>query len=142
MPAHAQGAPRKGGTVRLGMRVQDLSNPATYSWIEAANAARQTLDYLTNTGVDNVTRPSLISKWEASPDLKTWRMELRRDAMWRKGGRPFTADDAIWNLRRLLDPAVGSSTVGLLRAFILENFELDEIDPRTQRKRVSAGSQW
>jgi peptide/nickel transport system substrate-binding protein len=138
MPAQAQGAPRKGGIVRLGMRVQDLSNPATYSWIEAANAARQTLDYLTNTGVDNVTRPSLISKWTASPDLKSWRMELRRDAMWRKGGRPFTADDAIWNLRRLLDPAVGSSTVGLLRAFILENFELDEIDPRTQRKRVSA----
>ncbi len=138
MPAHAQGAPRKGGTVRLGMRVQDLSNPATYSWIEAANAARQTLDYLTNTGIDNVTRPSLISKWEASPDLKSWKMHLRRDAMWRKGGRPFTADDAIWNLRRLRDPAVGSSTVGLLRAFILENFELDEIDPRTQRKRVSA----
>jgi peptide/nickel transport system substrate-binding protein len=138
MPAYAQGAPRKGGTLRLGMRVQDLSNPATYSWIEGANAARQTLDYLTNTGVDNVTRPSLISKWEASPDLKSWKMHLRRDAMWRKGARPFTADDAIWNLRRLLDPAVGSSTVGLLRAFILENFELDEIDPRTQRKRVSA----
>ena len=40
-PALAQGVPRKGGTVRLGMRVQDLSNPATYSWIEGANAARQ-----------------------------------------------------------------------------------------------------
>lgn len=136
MPALAQGTPRKGGIVRLGMRVQDLSNPATYSWIEAANAARQTLDYLTNTGIDNVTRPSLISKWEASPDLKSWKMHLRRDATWRKGGRPFNADDAIWNLTRLLDPAVGSSTVGLLRAFILDTYELDEIDPKTQKKKT------
>lgn len=138
MPAMAQGAPRKGGTIRLGMRVQDLSNPATYSWIEAANAARQTVEYLTTTGIDNVTRPNLIEKWEASPDLKSWKMHLRRDATWRKGGRPFSADDAIWNLKRLLDPATGSSTVGLMRAFILENYELDEIDPKTQKKKVSA----
>ncbi|MBL8700894.1 MAG: ABC transporter substrate-binding protein [Alphaproteobacteria bacterium] len=138
MPAMAQGAPRKGGTVRLGMRVQDLSNPATYSWIESANAARQVVEYLTITGVDNVTRPNLIEKWEASPDLKSWKMSLRKDVKWRKGGRNFTADDAIWNLKRHLDPATGSSTVGLLRAFILENYELDEIDPKTQKKKVSA----
>jgi peptide/nickel transport system substrate-binding protein len=136
-PAMAQGAPRKGGTLRLGMRVQDLSSPHTYSWIEATNVARQTVEYLTYTGVDNVTRPGLVEKWEASPDLKSWKISLRRDAKWRKGGRPFNADDAIWNMKRMLDPATGSSTVGLLRAFILENFELDEIDPRTQKKRVS-----
>ncbi|MBM3522201.1 MAG: ABC transporter substrate-binding protein [Alphaproteobacteria bacterium] len=137
MPALAQGAPRKGGTIRLGMRVQDLSNPATYSWIEGANAARQTVEYLTHTGIDNVTRPSLIEKWEASPDLKSWKMYLRRDATWRKGSRPFNADDAIWNLKRLLDPATGSSTMSLFESFILDRYDLDEIDPKTEKKKTS-----
>ena len=41
--------------------------PHTYSWIESANAARQVCDYLAVTGVDNVTRPGLVEKWEASP---------------------------------------------------------------------------
>ena len=77
-PAQAQNLPR-GGTLRIGMRCQDLKSPHTYSWIESANVARQVLDYLTVTGVDNVTRPGLVEKWEASPDLKTWTLKLRRD---------------------------------------------------------------
>ena len=118
------------------MRVQDLKSPHTYSWIEGANAARQVLDYLTFTGVDNVTRPNLVAKWEASPDLKTWTFTLRNDITWRKG-RKFTADDAVWNLKRLLDAKTGSSTVGLLRGFILKAVELDEIDPKTNAKKKS-----
>src|SRR5476649_1565816 len=59
-PAQAQAALPKGGTLRIGMRCQELVNPHTYSWIESSNSARQHLDYLTVTGVDNVTRPSLV----------------------------------------------------------------------------------
>jgi len=70
-PAQAQGALPKGGTLRIAMRCQDLKSPHTYSWIESANSARQVVDYLTVTGVDNITRPGLVEKWEASPDLKT-----------------------------------------------------------------------
>ncbi len=56
-PAEAQGALPKGGTLRLAMRCQDLKSPHTYSWVESSNSARQVLDYLTVTGVDNITRP-------------------------------------------------------------------------------------
>ena len=136
MPVLAQGTPKKGGIVRLGMRVQDLSSPHTYSWIESANNARQVIEYLTYTGVDNVTRPALVAKWEASPDLKTWTMTLRNDVKWRKG-QPFTADHAVWNLKRVLDAKTGSSTVGLLKAFILEDYETDEIDAKTNAKKKS-----
>lgn len=136
MPAAAQPAPKKGGVVRLGMRVQDLSSPHTYSWIESANAGRQVLDYLTYTGIDNVTRPNLAEKWEASPDLKTWTVSLRKDVTWRKG-RKFTADDVVWNLTRLLDAKTGSSTVGLLKGFILEEYETDEVDPKSNTKKKS-----
>lgn len=135
MPAIAQGAPKKGGVVRLGMRVQDLKSPHTYSWIEGANAARQVLDYLTYTDIDNVTKPNLVSKWVASPDLKTWTMTLRPDVTWRKGNRKFTADDAVWNIKRLLDAKTGSSTVGLLKGFILTEFQTDEKDAKGNPKK-------
>ncbi|PYO34228.1 MAG: ABC transporter substrate-binding protein, partial [Candidatus Rokuibacteriota bacterium] len=102
-PALAQGALPRGGTLRIGMRCQALRSPHTYSWIESANSARQVLDYLTVTGVDNITRPWLVEKWEASPDLKTWTLRLRRDVKWHSG-RAFTAEDAVWNLKRVLDP--------------------------------------
>ncbi len=136
MPASAQDAPKKGGIIRLSMRVQDLKSPHTYSWIEGANAARQVLDYLTFTGIDNITRPNLVSKWDASPDLKSWTMTLRNDVTWRKG-KKFTADDAVWNIKRLLDAKTGSSTVGLLKGFILDEFETEEVDTKTGKKKKS-----
>ena len=100
---------RRAGTLRIGMRCQDLKSPHTYSWIESSNAARQVVDYLTVTGIDNITRPSLVEKWEASPDLKTWTLRLRRNVKWRSG-RQFTADDVVWNLKRVLDAKTGSSS--------------------------------
>ena len=131
--AEAQTLP-KGGTLRLGMRCQDLKSPHTYSWIESANATRQVCDYLTITGVDNVTRPGLVEKWEASPDLKTWTLRLRRDVKWHSG-RAFTADDVVWNLKRVLDAKTGSSVVGLMKGFILEEYETGEKDDKGNAKK-------
>src|SRR5262249_55182049 len=33
--------------------------------------------------------------------------------------RPFTADDAIWNLKHVLDPATGSSSYGLMKDYLV-----------------------
>ena len=62
------------------------------------------------TGVDNITRPSLVEKWEPSPDLKTWTLHLRRDVKWRKG-RQFTADDVQWHVASIF-PIVIYKLVG------------------------------
>ncbi|MGE0714398.1 MAG: ABC transporter substrate-binding protein [Alphaproteobacteria bacterium] len=136
--ARAQAAPAankpKGGTLRIGMRCMEVGSPHTYSWVEASNSGRAVLDYLTVTGPDNVTRGSLVERWEASPDLKTWTLHLRRDVKWRKG-RAFTADDVVWNLKRVLDPKTGSSTIGLMKGFILDEFETDEVDAKGAKKK-------
>ena len=132
-PAAAQNLP-KGGTLRLGMRCQDLKSPHTYSWIESANVARQVLDYLAVTGVDNVTRPGLVEKWEATPDLKTWTLRVRKNVRWHNG-RQFTADDVVWNLKRVLDAKTGSSTVGAMKSFILDEFETGEKDDKGNAKK-------
>jgi peptide/nickel transport system substrate-binding protein len=107
----------KGGVLKIGQRILDLSSPHTYSWFEET-ITRQVCEYLTKTGHDNVTRPYLAESWEVSDDLRTWTIYLRKDVTWHSG-RPFVADDAIWNLKHALDPDTGSSMVGLMQGYML-----------------------
>src|SRR5256885_13188916 len=102
-PAEAQGALPKGGTLRLAMRCQDIKSPHTYSWVESSNSARQVLDYLTVTGVDNITRPGLVEKWEPSPDLKTWTLKVRRSVK-RHNRRQVHADEGVWKPQHARGP--------------------------------------
>ncbi|HUZ63587.1 MAG TPA: ABC transporter substrate-binding protein [Acetobacteraceae bacterium] len=109
-----------GGTLRLGTQVKSLKDPATYSWGGYdANVTRQVCEYLTLTDENNVTHPYLLEKWEASSDLKTWTLSVRKNVKWHNG-QDFTADDVLWNLKRLADPAVGSSFIGLIKDFLLK----------------------
>ncbi|NNG03882.1 MAG: ABC transporter substrate-binding protein, partial [Inquilinus sp.] len=112
--AQAQMA-RKGGTLRCSMRVQEMTDPATFDWTEKSNQARHVLEYLTVTGQDNVTRPYLAESWQASDDLKTWTFKLRQGVKWNNGD-DFGADDVVYNFTRWLDPATGSSNQGLFGA--------------------------
>ena len=120
-PAAAQTASMpKGGTLRLGTRVKALNDPATYSWGGYnSNVTRQVCEYLTLTDQKNVTHPYLLESWEPSEDLKTWTLKIRQGVKWHNGD-DFTADDVMWNLKRLTDPAVGSSFIGLIQDFMLK----------------------
>ena len=123
--ALAQGAPRKGGSLRLAARVREIPSPHAMGNVPASNSARQTIEYLAWTGYDNVTRPMLLEKWTPSEDLKTWTLHVRKNVKWRKG-RQFTADDVIWNIKSVLDPKTGSSVLGLMKGYILEDFDSGE----------------
>jgi peptide/nickel transport system substrate-binding protein len=132
--APARAAMPQGGTVRLGNRLKEIKNPATYSWgVFDSNISRQVAEYLTYTDERNVTHPSLCEKWDASADLKTWTLHLRTDVKWHKG-RPFTADDVVWNLKHVLDPEVGSSMVGLMKAYMLTEFDAGQKDDKGNPK--------
>jgi peptide/nickel transport system substrate-binding protein len=115
--AAAAEAPQRGGTLRCSMRVQEMTDPATFDWIRKSNVARQFLEYVTITGPDNVTRPYLAERWEVSDDLKTWTFTLRKGIKWTNGD-PLTSDHIIFNVERWLDPAVGSSMLGLLDSMV------------------------
>jgi peptide/nickel transport system substrate-binding protein len=122
-PARAQDMP-KGGTIKVSMRVPKVDNPHTFSWAFDSNIVRQTCGYLTRTGPDNITRPHLASKWEVSPDLKTWTFTMA-DVDWHDG-KPWTAEEAAWNIKHCLDPATGSSVLGLLQDILLNVTETAE----------------
>jgi peptide/nickel transport system substrate-binding protein len=111
----AMAAGKRGGNLRCSMRVQEMTDPARFSWGEQSNQSRHLVEYLTITGPDNITRPYLAERWEASPDLKVWTLFLRRNVRW-SNGDPFTADDVVYNFRRWLDARLGSSNLGLFDA--------------------------
>ena len=82
-PAMAQDLPN-GGSIRISGRIPKLDSPHTYAWVYDSNICRQVCGYLTRTGVDNITRPHLANRWEASEDLKTWTFTIR-GARWHDG---------------------------------------------------------
>ncbi len=111
--AEAQdGEPTMGGTLRCGMRVQQMKDPATFDWTEKSNQARHVLEYLAKTDANNITTPYLLEGWEASEDLKTWTFNLRQGVKWNNGD-DFIAEDVKANFDRWTDPEVGSSNESL-----------------------------
>lgn len=117
-PVQAQ-TPKRGGALRLSMRVQEMTDPATFDWPQRANVTRFLAEYMTRTRADNVTVPYLAESWEASDDLATWVFSLRRGIQW-SNGDTFTAADVAHTMSRWLDPEVGSSNLGLFGAMVAE----------------------
>ena len=139
-PARAA-TPKMGGTLRASSRVQRMDDPATFDWVPSSNQSRTMLEYLVETGNDNVTRPHLAESWEASDDLKTWTFNLRKGVKWTNGD-DFGADDVVHNFTRWLDPATGSSNQGLFSAMTEEYDTGEKKDDGTPKmgKKMKAGA--
>ena len=117
----AEGDPVMGGVLRVSMSVQEMADPSVFSWTEMSNQARHIVEYLTYTGPDNVTRPYLAESWEPSDDLRAWTFRLRQGVKW-SNGDDFTAEDVLFSLQRWLNPATGSSNIGLF-AGLTEDYD-------------------
>jgi peptide/nickel transport system substrate-binding protein len=107
------GGIRRGGTLRKSMQLQLLDHPARLSWVEGANIVRQVNEYLTETGPDNITRPYLLDRWEASEDVGTWDLYLKEGVTFNNGDE-LTSADVIFTMEQWLDEDIGSSMLGLL----------------------------
>ena len=107
-----------GGTARISLRITALEDPHTYTEVFTSNVARQVCDYLTRTDAQNVTHPWLLERWQASGDLKTWDLFLKKGIKW-SNDEELVADHVIWNVKRWLDPKVGSSILGLMKAYMM-----------------------
>ena len=136
--AAAQG---KGGKMRCAMRLQGMTDPATFSWVPKSNVSRHITEYLVRTGADNITRPYLAESWEASDDLKTWTFKLRKGVKW-SNGDDFGADDVVYNFERWTDPATGSSNIGLFAAMVdtIDTGKKDDKGNPIKEKRMTEGA--
>jgi len=121
--AHA--GQKKGGVLKFGMAIQEMTDPSTFDWVQKSVISRHIVEYLVETGPDNITRPNLAESWEPSNDLKTWIFHLRKGIKW-SNGDDFNADDVVFNFTRWLDPKTGSSNLGLFNAMLEETGEKDK----------------
>jgi len=108
---------RRGGTMKIATSVQKVTHPAQFSWVEPTNILRQVAEYLTLTDKNNVTHPYLLKNWEASDDLKTWTLNLRKGIKFNNGDE-LNADDIVFSMNQWLNKDVGSSLLGMMGSYL------------------------
>jgi peptide/nickel transport system substrate-binding protein len=79
-------------------------------------------------GTDLSPIPELAKSWTTSADGKTWTFKLQEGVKF-SDGSDFTADDAVFSIARILDPAIGSSAAATLS--FLKPEKVKAIDPLT-----------
>ncbi len=136
--ATSPAGPRRGGRITKAMQLQLLDHPARLSWTEGANVVRQICEYLTETRGDNVTRPYLLERWEASDDVKTWDLYLKQGVTFNNGD-PLTADDVIFTFGQWLNKDVGSSMYALL-SYIGGPQNIEKVDDHHIRLHLETGN--
>lgn len=131
----AASAIKRGGTVKWAAGIQPVDHPAKISWGFTAHIIGHVAEYLTYIDPKGLVYPRLLEKWEASDDVKTWTLYLRKGIKFHHG-KDFNADDVIFNLKQWLDPTVGSSILGLMSGYLAPN-DIERVDDYTVRLHAS-----
>ena len=86
----------------------DSRDPQRARSVESQQILRDLCEGLTALDKSAGVTPGVASEWSTTSDGKTYTFKLRPDARWSNGDRVVAAD-FVAALRRLVDPATGSS---------------------------------
>ncbi|WP_156756447.1 ABC transporter substrate-binding protein [Actinokineospora pegani] len=99
------GDPRPGGRLRAafaGGGAKETLDPHLANLFVEAARSKALYDKLADLGDDAAPVPRLAERWEASPDLRTWRVTLRQAVF--HDGKPVRPADVLASYARILDP--------------------------------------
>lgn len=107
-----------------------LGSPSSITPLTARTQADRDLSRLVFSGLvargsDATYVPDLATSWTVDPSDKTWTFKLRTTAHW-QDGQPVTADDVLFTIGMLKDPAYRGSLANSWR-----EVSVAEIDPET-----------
>jgi peptide/nickel transport system substrate-binding protein len=109
----ASAVPVRGGTLRTEYNwIPYVKDPAA-DGVGTGLIGLAIAEPLVWVGEDGVPQPQLAKSWEASADAKEWTLHLQKGVTF-NNGKPFNADDVIWNFKHWLDKDAGSSMAAKL----------------------------
>lgn len=103
--------PRRGGELRLTLEAPQCIDPAEVQSVYDALPVAQIFDGLVALDAGLNVVPALADTWTISRDGRTYVFHLR-DGVRFHDGSPLTADDVVFSIKRLLDPARSKHSVG------------------------------
>jgi peptide/nickel transport system substrate-binding protein len=104
-------AQQYGGTLRVGMQTDPVGlDPHVSNATATRNMLENTYDTLVMFDSTLAIVPGLAESWEASADGLQWTFNLR-EATWHDG-QPVTAQDVVFSINRIKDPAIASPRAG------------------------------
>ena len=125
--------PVRGGTLRTEYNwIPYVADPAT-DGIGTGQVGLSIAESLVWVGEDGVPQPQLAKSWKANEDATLWTLHLQEGVRF-NNGKPFGADDVIWNLEHWIDPDTGSSMAARLEFLSPEGIE--KVDELTVRLRL------
>ncbi len=138
-------------TLRIGNGQEpETLDPHRGEGVSALNLLRDLYEGLTAVAPDGRIVPGAARGWEIGDSGRLYTFHLRPDARWCNGA-PVRAQDFVTGLRRSVDPATGSSFVGMLAPIINASdisagrlpasaLGVSAPDPLTVRIRLSAAT--
>ena len=125
--------PLRGGTLRTEYNwIPYVSDPAT-DGVGTGQVGLSIAESLVWVGEDGVPQPQLARSWESNEDATEWILHLQEGVTF-NNGKPFGADDVIWNLKHWIDPDSGSSMAARLE--FLSPDGIEKMDDLTVRLRL------
>jgi peptide/nickel transport system substrate-binding protein len=116
--ASASGGALTGGSIRCAIQRPVSVDPVAMQDLGGYGIVAQTFEFLCtqNTDGDQVTlAPGLATEWSPNEDGTVWTFKLRDGVKWQHDGSPFTADDVVATMERLVK-AGNSGLKGVLPA--------------------------
>lgn len=97
------------------------------------HVTEKVMSRLVRPGLDGKPSPDLAVSWSANANATEWTFKLREGVRFHNG-KPFTAADAAYSLKRVQDPKLDSPA----RASIGMVSRIDAVDPTTLKLTLSA----